>query len=42
MKQTLGAIKESRAVDSQALHDALKARQTVETKKIVGKLKADL
>ncbi len=42
MKQTVAAIKEARAVDSQALHDALKARQTVETKKIVGNLKADL
>jgi len=42
MKQTVAAIKEARAVDSQALHDSLKTRQTVETKKIVGKLKADL
>jgi hypothetical protein len=42
MKQTVAAIKEARAVDSQVLHDSLKARQTVETKKIVGKLKADL
>src|SRR3989338_5475071 len=35
MKQTVAAIKEARAVDSQALHDSLKARQTAETKKIV-------
>ncbi len=42
MKQTVAAIKEARAVESQALHDSLKARQTVETKKIVGALKADL
>ena len=42
MKQTVAAIKEARAVDSQALHDALKARQTVETKKIVGRIKAGL
>jgi hypothetical protein len=42
MKQTVAAIKEARAVDSQALHDSLKARQTVETKKIVGNLKASL
>ena len=42
MKQTIAAIKESRAVESQALHDALKSRQTVETKKIVGKIKANL
>ena len=42
MKQTVSAIKEARAVDSQVLHDALKVRQTVETKKIVGKLKAGL
>lgn len=42
MKQTVAAIKEARAVDSQVLHDSLKSRQTVETKKIVGKLKADL
>ncbi len=42
MKQTVAAIKEARAVDSQALHDALKARQTVETRKIVGRIKAGL
>lgn len=42
MKQTVAAIKEARAVDSQALHDALKARQTTETKRIVGKFKAEL
>jgi hypothetical protein len=42
MKQTVAAIKEARAIDSQALHDALKARQTVETKKIVGNLKSEL
>ena len=42
MKQTVAVIKEARAVDSQALHDSLKTRQTVETKKIVGKLKADM
>lgn len=42
MKQTVAAIKEARAVESEALHDSLKARQTVETKRIVGKLKADL
>lgn len=42
MKQTVAAIKEARAVDSQVLHDSLKTRQTVETKKIVGKLKADM
>ena len=42
MKQTVAAIKEARAVDSQALHDALKAKQSVETRKIVGSLKADL
>lgn len=42
MKQTVAAIKEARAVDSQALHDALKSKQSVDTKKIVGKLKADL
>src|SRR3989338_4290321 len=42
MKQTVIAIKEARAVDSQALHDSLKTRQTVETKRIVGKLKADI
>lgn len=42
MKQTVTAIKEARAVDSQALHDSLKTKQTVETKRIVGKLKAEL
>lgn len=42
MKQTVAAIKEARAVDSQALHDALKAKQSVETKKTVGNLKAHL
>lgn len=42
MKQTVAAIKEARAVDSQALHDSLKTKQTVETKRIVGKLKAEL
>jgi len=42
MKQTVAAIKEAKAVDSQVLHDALKARQTTDTKKIVGNLKADL
>lgn len=42
MKQTVAAIKEARAIDSQALHDSLKARQTVETKRIVGKIKAGL
>ena len=42
MKQTVAAIKEARAVDSQALHDALKSKQSVDTTKIVGKLKADL
>src|SRR3989338_11592626 len=42
MKQTVAAIKEARAVDSQALHDSLKTKQSVETKKIVGKLKADI
>lgn len=42
MKQTVAAIKEARAVDSQALHDSLKVKQTVGTKKIVGKLKADM
>ena len=42
MKQTVAAIKEAKAVDSQALHDALKSKQSVDTKKIVGKLKADL
>ncbi len=33
---------DTKTVDSQALHDSLKARQSVETKKIVGKLKADM
>lgn len=42
MKQTVAAIKEARAADSQSLHDSLKARQTAETKKIVGNLKAEL
>jgi len=42
MKQTVAALKDVRAVDSQSLHDSLKARQTAETKKIVGNLKADL
>ena len=42
MKQTVAAIKEARAVDSQALHDALKLKQSVDTKKIVGKIKAGL
>lgn len=42
MKQTVAALKDARAVDSQALHDSLKARQTAETKKIVGNLKAEL
>ena len=42
MKQTVAAIKEARAVDSQALHDALKSKQSVDTKRIVGKLKAGL
>jgi len=42
MKQTVAAIKEARAIDSQPLHDALKTRQTIETKKLVGKIKAEL
>lgn len=42
MKQTVAAIKEARAVDSQALHDALKSKQSTDTKKIVGQIKAGL
>lgn len=42
MKQTVAAIKEARAVDSQTLHDALKFKQSADTEKIVGKIKADL
>lgn len=42
MRETVAAIKEARAVDSQALHDALKSKQSVDTKKIVGKIKAGL
>jgi hypothetical protein len=42
MKQTVVAIKEARAVDSQALHDTLKLRQSAQTKKIVGQFKAEL
>lgn len=40
-KQTVAAIKESKAVDeNQKLHDALKSRQDDSTKKLVGELKA--
>ncbi len=42
MKQTVAAIKEARAVDSQVLHDALKSKQSTDTKKIVGQIKASL
>jgi len=42
MKETVAAIKESKAVENAELHNALKDKQSVETKKIVGQIKADL
>jgi len=42
MKQTVAAIKESKAVENLELHNALKDKQSIETKKIVGHIKANL
>ena len=42
MRETVAAIKESKAIENAELHNALKDKQSVETKKIVGQIKADL
>lgn len=42
MRETVAAIKEAKAVENIELHNALKDKQSVETKKIVGQIKADL
>ncbi len=42
MRQTVAAIKESKATENEDLHNALKDKQSVETKEIVGQIKASL
>jgi len=42
MKETVAAIKEAKAIENTELHNALKDKQSVETKKIVGQIKTDL
>ena len=42
MRETVAAIKEAKATENTELHNALKDKQSVETKKIVGQIKADL
>ena len=42
MRETVAAIKESKAVENAELHNASKDKQSVETKKIVRQIKAGL
>lgn len=42
MRETVAAIKESKAVENVELHNALKGKQSVGTKMIVGQIKSNL